>query len=227
MFEQFPIPWREHPISFALRVGYAVRSGEVVAVVQHKIDVARETRLDVFVPGFVMPRCIYSSATGFFGNALKLLDRQAATQGQGASSLSQAEIERGKTVMEPPSLSRTHRPQLRRLIVKNVDRDDRPLSDRRVKGRMIAYAQIIAQPEERRGHVAFFASCGIADLFSRPRDAEPLAVITQTCRPHRRVPTCTLGHRAWMVGIGGSIRLLPGLAAPRRPVEPDVHLWAG
>ena len=144
--KQLPVPRGEHTISFALRVGYAVRGGKIVAVVQDKIDVTCELGLYVFVPGLIISRCMNAPAAGFFDKALKLLDRQSAAQGQRASPLSKAEIQRCETVMQPPSLGPAHRPCVRSLVIKDVNWNYWPVGKRRLQCGMIAYAQIIAQP---------------------------------------------------------------------------------
>jgi hypothetical protein len=105
-----------------------------------------QRRLGLAPPWLVMPRGVDGVRAGLLAQLAEHAYRIAASQDQPAVLGFQALGQCSETVMQPPPLRPADPPFARRIVVQNVDRNDRPRMGSGGEGGLVVQAQVLPQP---------------------------------------------------------------------------------
>ena len=130
------------------------RRREIIAVVAHQIEPLRHRALGVAPPRLVVADGMDGARADLLGDLGEFLVALARAAGSAAIP-SRANPGRAReAVMQPPPRRRAHRAMLRRLVVEDIDRDDRrrPGSPRSAPADRPAASPAAARRIDRRRH---------------------------------------------------------------------------
>jgi hypothetical protein len=116
-------------------------------MVQLQVEVPRHGPLGIAPPWLVMMQRMHARHARLARKSGERVIALPATQDQARSLFPQCLVESGKAVMQPPSARTSHSSVFRRLIVEDVNGNDRSLRCRGEQGRLIGKPEITAEPE--------------------------------------------------------------------------------
>jgi len=163
----------------------------------HGLQARRYIFLQTPRPWLITTGRIHLVRAGHLQKLFETIRRGTTPQNQPAAKPFQIPRKRLQALMQPPPARPTHPPFLGRLVIQNINRNDRPIrSNRRRQRQVVGKPEILAKPKQNRGrrHTGTNLFVDMKIMFRRSYISSPQSVSfppmtpTKFLRRQRRSP---------------------------------------